>query len=76
MGLSQVRKIGLLSRFRIGLGLAFSSVCQTIGAAFYDPRHAFAKAIADIIEPRLAALIFNAIVQKRRDGEVLVTAIL
>jgi hypothetical protein len=31
---------------------------------------------ANIIQPRLAALIFNAIVQKCRNGEVLVAAVL
>jgi hypothetical protein len=30
----------------------------------------------DVFQPCLAALIFNAIVQKRRDGEILVTTVL
>ena len=35
-----------------------------------------AEAIANILEPRLAALIFSAIMQERCNGEVFVTAVL
>jgi len=39
-------------------------------------RDALAEPVANIIQPRLAALIFNAIVQKCRNGEVFVATVL
>jgi hypothetical protein len=41
-----------------------------------DPRYALAEPVPNVIEPRLAALIFNAIVQKCRNREVFVAAVL
>jgi hypothetical protein len=35
-----------------------------------------AEPVPNIIQPRLAALIFNAIMQKCRNGEVFVAAVL
>jgi hypothetical protein len=55
--------------------LAFRRIGKTIRAGFDDPRYALAEPVPNIIQPRLAALIFNAIVQKRRNGEVFVAAV-
>jgi hypothetical protein len=51
------------------LALPFSRIGETIRAGFHDPRHTLAEPVA------IAALIFNAIVQKCRNGEVFVAAI-
>jgi len=58
------------------LALPFPRIGETIRAGFHDPRDALAEPVANIIQPRLAALIFNAILQKCRNGEVFVAAIL
>jgi hypothetical protein len=55
--------------------LAFRRIGETIRAGFHDPRYVLAEAVPNITQPRLAALIFNAIVQKRRNGEVFVAAV-
>src|SRR6516164_551702 len=58
------------------LALPFSRIGETIRAGFDDPRYALAEPVPKIIQPRLAALIFNAIVQKCRNSEVFVAAVL
>ena len=57
------------------LALPFPRIGETIRADFHDTRHALAEPVANIIQPRLA-LIFDVIVQKCRNGEVFVTAVL
>jgi len=56
--------------------LPFPRIGETIRAGFDDPRYALAEPIPNILQSRLAALIFNAIVQECRNSEVLVAAIL
>jgi hypothetical protein len=58
------------------LTFPFPRIRETIRAGFYDPRHAFAEAIADIIQPPLTPLILGAIVQKRRNGEDFIASVL
>src|SRR5262249_29899142 len=58
------------------LALPSPRIGQTIRAGFDDPRHALAEPVANIIQPRLPTLIFNAIVQKCRNGDIFVAAIL
>ena len=71
-----MREISFLSLLPMCLALPFPRIGETIRAGFHDPRHALAEPVANIIQPRLAALIFNAIVQKCRNGEVFVAAVL
>jgi hypothetical protein len=71
-----MREISLLSLSPRCLALPFRRISETIGACFDDPHYALAEPVPNIIEPSLAALIFNAIMQERRNGEVLITAIL
>jgi hypothetical protein len=56
----------------LGLALPFRSVGEAIGAGLDDLRHVFTKPIVDILEPRLAALIFDAVVQQSSDSEIFV----
>jgi hypothetical protein len=76
VGLPQVREIGFLSLLPMRFTLPFRSIGETIRARLNNPSYPLAESVADILKPGLAALIFNAIVQERRNGEVLVTAIL
>jgi hypothetical protein len=73
--LPQFREIGFLSLSPNCLALPFPRIGETIRGGFDDPRHALAEPVANIIQPRLA-LIFDVIVQKCRNGEVFVTAVL
>jgi hypothetical protein len=58
------------------LAFPFRGVGKTIRASLDDPGHALAEAVANVLEPRCAALIFGAVVQERRNSEVFVTAVL
>jgi hypothetical protein len=58
------------------LAFPLPRIGETIRTRLDDPSRARAESIANILKPRLTALIFNAIVQKGSDGKVLVAAIL
>jgi hypothetical protein len=52
------------------LAFPFPRIGKTIRTGFHDPRHALAEPVANIIQPCLAALVFNAVVQKCRNSQV------
>jgi hypothetical protein len=76
VGPLQVFEISFLTLMPMRLTLSFRSVGKAIRARLHDSRHALTEPVSDIFQSSLAALIFNAIVQKSRDSKVLVTAVL
>jgi hypothetical protein len=52
----------------VRLRLAFCSIGEAIGASLNNSRNTFTKTIVNVFETRLSTLIFNAVVQKRRNG--------
>ena len=59
----------------VRLSFALPRIGETVGAGLDDARDALAETIADVSEPRFAALIFDAVVQEGSYREVLVPAI-
>ena len=72
----EMRQIGLFSLLPVRLSLAFGGVGKAVRARRHNSGDAIAEPVADILQPRLAALILHAIVQQGGDRKVLIAAIL
>ena len=71
-----MREIGLFPLLPVRLSLALSRVSKAVRACRHHSGHVITKPIADILQPRLAALILDAVMKKRRDGQVFVPTVL
>ena len=63
VGLPEMCEIGFLSLLPARLTLPSRCVGKAIRTSLDDPSHALTEPVADILQPRLASLIFNAIVR-------------
>jgi hypothetical protein len=71
-----MREIGLLSLLPVRLSLAFGSVSKAVRARRYHAGHTIAEPVSDIIQACFTALILDAVMKKRRDGQVFVATVL
>jgi hypothetical protein len=72
IGSVEMREIDPLSLLPVRLSLAFGCVSKAVRARRHYAGHTIAKSVSDIVQPRLAALILNAVVKKSRDSKVFI----
>src|SRR5262245_28377091 len=60
----------------IRLSFAFGCIGKAVRARRHHARYTIPESVADILQPCLAALIFDAVVEEGGNGEVFVAAVL